>query len=166
MNRRSVVATLNSHCANSFVKALKPNAETGEFVDIFKRPYDSHIMGIDNNGFWCIADDERMWTPEKLDQFYVFYCLLYTELQEVVLLIKQGLQEKGLPLQIAYTFPFDELVFSAMKASSHWRDLSMKWIEQGYPLTDEMRFYLCGKDAQSKGWLNWKKQRLNKVLGI
>lgn len=166
MNRKSIVATLNAQSAENLLSAVRPDDASGEYVCVFKRPHDSDNIGLDTNGYWCISSDGRMWSPMELDQFYVFYCLLYSELEEVVTLIKQGLEKNNLPLQMAYTFPFDDLIYSAMKASSHWRALSIKWIEQGYPLNDEMRFFLCGADPQDKEWLKWQKQRLNPVLGI
>ncbi|MEK8016326.1 MAG: hypothetical protein VSS75_005610 [Candidatus Parabeggiatoa sp.] len=64
------------------------------------------------------------------------------------------------------TFPFDELVLSAITSSSHWCHLALKWVEEGSPLSDEMRLYLCNNDKQSKQWLKWQKERLSDVLGI
>ncbi len=166
MNRKSLVATIHAQCAEDFIAASYPDGTGGAYVPIFERPYDSESMGIDTEGFWCVSSNERMWSPKTFDQFYVFYCLLYSQLREVVDSIKEGLGKNSIPVQAAYTFPFDGLIYSAMKASSHWRDHALKWIDQGYPLNDEMRFILCGEDPQNKDWLNWQKQRLSPVLSI
>nr|MEC4579816.1 hypothetical protein [Candidatus Parabeggiatoa sp.] len=55
---------------------------------------------------------------------------------------------------------------SAITSSSHWCHLALKWVEEGSPLSDEMRLYLCNNDKQSKQWLKWQKERLSDVLGI
>ncbi len=166
MNRNSVAATLNAQCSKKFLSAVRSDDTAGDYVCIFEQPYDSDCIGIDVHGYWCIVSDGRICSPKEQGQFCFFYRLLYSDLEHVTSLIKKGLKQNSLPYQIAYTFPFDDLIYSAIRSSSHWRDLSLKWIDQGFPLNDEMRFFLCGEDQQSKAWLKWQTQRLNSILKI
>jgi hypothetical protein len=165
MNRKSVIATLKSVCADKFLESKAADGSTLKYVPVFERPYDFEMMGISENGFWCFANKERIWELKNSEP-HIFYLLLYTPLKEVVDIIKKGLVRLKLPEKLIITFPFDELVLSAIKSSSHWCNLALKWIEEGYPLTDEMRLYLCNNDKQSKQWLKWQKERLSDVLGI
>ncbi|RKZ90662.1 MAG: hypothetical protein DRR19_09405 [Candidatus Parabeggiatoa sp. nov. 1] len=166
MNRKSVIATLKSVCPDKFLAAKAADGSILKYVPVFERPYDSEMMGISENGFWCVANEGRIWELKKSESGYIFYLLLYTPLKEIVDTLKKGLFRLKLPEKLIITFPFDELVLSAITSSSHWCQLALKWVEQGYPLTDEMRLYLCNNDKQSQQWLKWQQDRLSNILGL
>ncbi|HDN27569.1 MAG TPA: hypothetical protein ENG03_10830 [Thioploca sp.] len=164
MNTKSVIATLKSVCPDKFLEAKAADGSTLKYVPVFERAYDSEMMGISENGFLWIANKGRVWELKNSESGHIFYLLLDTPLKEVVDILKNGLVRLDLPEKLIMTFPFDELVLSAITFSYHRCNLAFKWVEEGYPLTDEMRLYLCNNDKQSKQWLKW--QRLSDVLGI
>ncbi len=166
MNRKSVIAILKSVCTDKFLEAKTVDGSTLKYVPVFELPYDSKMMGISENGFWCFANKGRIWELKNSESGHLFYLLLYTPLKEIVDILKKGLLRLDLPEKLIMTFPFDELVLSAITSASHWCHLALKWVKEGYPLTDEMRLYLCNNDKQSKQWLKWQKERLSDVLGI
>ncbi len=64
VNRKSIVHML---------KAIHQNGSNSnsdsiiKFIPIFNSPYDSNKIGVDIDGYWCIANDERIWSPRKVD---------------------------------------------------------------------------------------------------
>ncbi len=167
MNRKSVIATLKSVCLNSFKNGvISPDTKMG-YIEVFERPYDSNQIIITEEGFWGVEGENKiLLTPKNSDQFYVFYLLLYTPIHEIIKLMKNGLNSHKLPEKIAYTFPYDELIIAALKGSHNWGALAMKWLDQGYPINDEIQLCLCKGDKQSKYWLKWQEQRLKLLIGI
>jgi hypothetical protein len=94
----------------------------------------------------------------------VLFTLLELPLNKVILKIKRGLNAKKLPEVAILTFPFDELLIASLQSSC--ADLAIEWLEQGYPLNDELRLVLCGNDKQSKIWLKAQRERLSTILRI
>ena len=167
MNRKSVIATIKSICHDNFIESSLKDGSGIRYLPIFKRPYDSLPIGISENGFWCL-DSKKNQITEFItgENEYRFFLLLYTPLKELIELIKNGLSDLKLPEKTIITFPFDELIIEAIKRESCWKDMALKWIDEGYPLNDEMRLILCNSDKQSKMWLKWKENRLGCILGI
>lgn len=164
MNRKSVVATLHSVCSEKFIQAKLPDGSTLKYVHVFDRPYDSHQMGITEDGYWCVAHEGRIWPLKTTNNAYIFFLLLYTPIKDIIEHIKTGLKDLKLPIKIAFTFPFDELILGAFQTG--WKTLALKWIDQGYPLNDEMRLFLCDNDKQSKMWQIFHQERLCEIFGI
>lgn len=166
VNRKSVIATLKAVCSEAdWLVSVEHKDVIIKHIAIFKRPYDRQTIGITENGFWCVSNDGNIWEFTEEKHAYVFYLLLYTPLKQIIQLIKDGLKLKKLPSKIIVTFPFDELILLAIK-SSFWCHLAMNWVEEGYPLNDEMKLALCHHDKQSRLWLKWQKERLSGILGI
>jgi len=165
MNRNSLIATILATCPDKLLETTTPNKTAITYLPIFKSPHDGAMIGITLNGFWGV-NHSHMQELHHEKQAHLFYTLLYTSLNEVIQRIKVGLNTTKLPQPVIYTFPFDDLLLSAIKGSAHWRNLALTWVEAGYPLNDEMRLVLCNHDKQSKQWLRWQKKRLHKILAL
>lgn len=164
MNRKSITATLQSICMGKFIQAEVSDDTSVNYIHVFDRPYDSQKIGITEDGYWCLVNESKVWPLKTVDHAHVFYLLLYTPINEIIELIKGGLKNSQLPENMVFTFPFDELVLGAIQSS--WIDLALKWVEQGFPLNEEMLLYLCNNDKQSKSWLNHKKKRLYGLFNV
>jgi hypothetical protein len=98
------------------------------------------------------------------DHQRILFRILENPLGQIIKLIKQGLQSNNLPDIAIITFPFDDILIASFESS--WAELGLKWIDQGYPMNDEMRLVLCDNDKQSKIWLKAQRERLGEILGI
>ncbi|WP_445360387.1 hypothetical protein ACJJIL_23485 (plasmid) [Microbulbifer sp. EKSA005] len=164
MNRKSVAATVNAVCFEKFVEAETPDGTLIRYVHVFDRPYDKEQIGITEDGFWCVATSSIVWQVKSVHQAHFFYLFFYSKIAHVIELIKEGLKNLGLPENALMTFPFDELVIGALQGG--WRKQALDWIDQGYPLNDEMILILCDNDKQSKLWINHQKERFHDLFNI
>ena len=164
MNRNSLVATINSVCNEKLVQAKMPDGTCLKYLHVFDRPHDGEQIGITEEGYWCVADEGKIWPLKSVDHSHFFFLLLYTPLKEIIISIKNGLKSLDLPEAIIITFPFDELILGAIQTG--WKDQALKWTEEGFPLNEEMLLYLCNNDKQSKVWLKHQRERLSEIFNI
>ena len=137
------------------------------YIRLFPNPKDEGDICLSEHGYWGVVDHGQIWEmAQEENQCYLFYTLLYIPLDQVITQIKNSLSERKLPVQIITTFPFDALILSAINTNKHWKNLALKWIENGYPANDEIQLALCHGDKQSPYWLQWQKKRLGPILGI
>jgi len=158
MNRRSLIALIRSKSINDLTSAYTQSDLTQFYLSIFERPYDSASIGITDEGYWCVVHRNTIYSLKESKDADVFLLLLYTPLQEIVSLLKSGLQSYGLPIEILLTFPFDEILIHAF--SSKWQLKAITWLDEGYPMNDEMRNLLWGGNKQAKTWLRYQESRL------
>ena len=119
----------------------------------------THSGGISINGNWCseYADKKRITTSE----FYAcFYTILEFPLKEFIQLLKNSIQESGLPENIIKTYPFDEVMLNAMRTSQHWSSLADSWLEQGYLVSPQIALEF----PEHKAVKCWQKQRIEEII--
>ena len=164
MNRKSLIATIKSNCSSLLKDGQCSDGLPCTYVEVFEDPDKSRYIGISSNGFWCSIDSGRIIEIKEIDHRRILFRLLENPLDKIIELIKQGLKTKKLPNPAIITFPFDELIISALQSS--WSDLAKQWIAEGYPINDEIRMVLCNNDKQSKLWINSQRERFSDVFGI
>nr|BDD43612.1 hypothetical protein 6 [Gammaproteobacteria bacterium] len=164
VNRKSLVAALNTQCSGRFVYGHLPDGESCSYVEVFSDPNANGSYGITENGYWCSVFSPNIAEVRGPNHERTMFRILDSSLAEFLEAAKKGLHEIGMPKNALLTFPFDEVLIAAL--DSTWRDLALKWIKQGYPMNDEMLLVLCKNDKQSPVWLKAHKERLSGVLGI
>jgi hypothetical protein len=68
---------------------------------------------------------------------------------EAVSLIRQGLKQAEVDLNLLDSFPFDHTLYLALDwETGYWASLAVKWLEEGYPGSE--KFIDCLKKWQKK----------------
>ncbi|MEM7194546.1 MAG: hypothetical protein AAF402_06320 [Pseudomonadota bacterium] len=163
MNRNSVVATVKAICTADLEHGVTSSGEAISYIEIFEIPTIKRKIGISSNGYWCSCDS----TIREINgngECRVLFQLLEIPIRNLVETIKAGLGRRNLPEKLLLTFPFDEIVVPALDSS--WKDLALKWLEDGYPTNDEIDYILSGKDKQNSFWLKKHQERLGEFFGI
>lgn len=167
MNRKSIIKTMKILCSDDFLKGKTRKGQQLKYLKILEGWGEESmgaILGIEQSGFWCITKGKDVWMPKESSEFHAFHSLLSIPLDKFVAEIKAGLQSLNLPLKIAYTFPFDELLLSAIKDSTSSRKKAEQWLKQNYPINDEIALSLCHGNKQSERWIQWLEKRLHPLL--
>ena len=135
MNNKSLAALLQNRHDLSWEK--REVNESGNFVNYMKIfSYEHHDFGLSDDGVWRGEYSSKSVTNS--DNFVAFLSLLELERADVLALLRVALTRKGLPEPVIRTFPFDEILYIALKVSSHWRELAIKWLDSGYPISPEI----------------------------
>jgi hypothetical protein len=164
MNRKSLIATIKSRRSDQMMTGRYANGDLCKYICIFDDPGRNGSVGISERGFWCSINDGVIREVTGPDHQRILFRILENPLGQIIKLIKQGLQSNNLPDIAIITFPFDDILIASFESS--WAELGLKWIDQGYPMNDEMRLVLCDNDKQSKIWLKAQRERLGEILGI
>jgi len=164
ISRVSLIALIQSKCQNELKYVKTKMDEDESYIEIFRRPYDSAIIGINKNGYWCVVHNDIMYSLENTKDADVFLLVLYTPLQEILALIKKGLLDINLPVDITLTFPFDKILEFAL--NSKWHQKAISWIDEGYPIDDNMREIIYGTDKQTPQWLEYEGSRKGHLLNL
>ena len=73
--------------------------------------------------------------------------------------IREGLEVIGLPEPVVRTFPFDKVLFTALKLSNHWSELAIQWLESGYPVSPEIALEF----PELVHVVRWQKERMDQI---
>jgi len=97
----------------------------------------THTFGLLDDGTWSAlyADHTRVVVP---DNRVPFFPLLEDPWRETARRIEAAVQTVGLPAKVAWSFPLDATVLLALRSSEYWREKALRWIDDDYPLTDEI----------------------------
>ncbi|ADE55908.1 hypothetical protein Caka_2895 [Coraliomargarita akajimensis DSM 45221] len=87
--------------------------------------------------------------PEK---YISFVPILEFNRTDIIEAIRVGIIEADLPDVVLTTFPFDAILESTW---SHWKVLAEQWINDGYPLNDN----LCQMFEENKNVIAFRKAR-------
>lgn len=118
-----------------------------------------HCFGLTEDGIWRgeFSDQCRV-TPQKL--FFAFVSLLELDRIDAIVYISEALAKSGLPVNVIRTFPFDSIMLTALKSTSYWQGLAVKWLEDGYPMSAEIALQL----PELKSVVMWQKKRIERIL--
>jgi len=164
MSNSSLIALLHLICRDQIQYAKTRQFEIIGYVEVFRRPYDNAIIGITEQGDWCLTHRNTAYPIRCPADADVFLLLLCSPLQEVIALIKYGLDKLGLSEEVGVTFPFDDIIIQAL--TGKWRQKALLWIAEGYPMNDNMREIVYGKNRQAWQWLEYERARKGPMLNL
>lgn len=164
MNRKSLIAILNAQCVDRFVYGKLRNGDSCSYVEVVKCLNQGGSYGISENGYWCSIFASTIDEVTGPNHERTMFRILDSSFEKFLKAVKEGLANIGMPEQAILTFPFDEVLLAAL--DSGWKNVALKWIEQGYPMNDEMLLVLCENDKQNRMWLKAHKERLSSILEI
>lgn len=87
-------------------------------------------VGVLPNGLWCVANDRCIHILPEGGPCVFFLPVLESSPQVVLSLVVKGFREGGLSEEYVDLFPFEAIVFTALKSNSeYWSGLGLKWVE-------------------------------------
>jgi len=120
LNNKSLIALLNSKKSIDWVSRVNDaTSESITWTSIYKHTCSAgveHNIGLTNTGEWCAeySDRERVMPGN----YYIpFLTILEKNRFDFVSDLKIALLKLDLPENVASTFPFDGLMFCAMKGA-------------------------------------------------
>lgn len=106
------------------------------------------IFKVPQKAWWVLLSLDYRWGYEKEDEFISFsspsVCipllpLLELSYPEAVILVQQGLNQAGADLNLLSIFPFNDLLHLALNwETDYWVSLAVRWLENGYPISEEL----------------------------
>lgn len=106
------------------------------------------IFQLPQKKWWVLLSLDNQWGYEKENEFIALTSLpvcipllplLELSHPEAVTSIQQGLHQAGVNLNLLSTFPFNYILQLALSWSTdYWPSLAVKWLEHGYPISEEL----------------------------
>jgi len=159
MNRKSLVALLNKfNSPNWCTRQIDGTNEKIDWLSIWE--FEGHRFGVTKKGGWTgeFADRKRI----RPDTFYVaFLTILEKKRSDIVKLLKEAIASAGLPENVIRTFPFDEVMETAITIPSYI-SYAYSWLDDGYPLSPGIANLL----PEHKLVLRWQKERMDKIINV
>jgi hypothetical protein len=116
------------------------------------------IFKLPQKEWWVLLSLDNQWGYEKESRFISFTSppacipllpLLELSYPEAVTSIQQSLNQAGVNLNLLNTFPFNDILYLALNwETEYWASLAVKWLENGYPVSEE--FVSCLKMWQEE----------------
>ncbi len=166
MNLKSLKALLHNKSDLSWIESETQDSKAIKWVYVCPFLKKDWKIGISENGYWCIEYGDHIHEIIEEKEGFFFVVLLDSTFEEVYQTIITGLNQANLPNNVIFTFPFDEVLLSALQTKSSWSSKAHTWIYNGFPVTERMILALCNKDKQDPIYLKWKKERLRNIFGI
>ncbi|WP_454834646.1 hypothetical protein [Pseudomonas lini] len=87
-------------------------------------------VGVLSNGLWVVANDRCIHILPEGDPCIFLLPVLESSPQVVLSLLVKGFREGGLSEEYVDLFPFEAIVFTALKSNSeYWSGLGLEWVE-------------------------------------
>jgi hypothetical protein len=159
MDRKSLVKLLAKfNSPNWCTRRIDGTNERIDWLPIWE--FEGHRFGVTKNGGWTgeYVDRKRI----RPDTFYAaFLTILEKKRSDIVKLLKDAIASAGLPENVIRTFPFDEIMETAITIPSFVLH-AYSWLEDGYPLSPGIANLL----SEHKLVLRWQKERMDKILNV
>jgi hypothetical protein len=141
-------------------KSFVGSGEAAEWHPVFElHPSGrSTRIGLTRDGGWVVEISDAKVMPEGFNTTLLL--LLEMNRTEALATVRRGIAAEGLPDPVIRTFPFDMIVTAALTFSQYWRNLAISWLEEGYPLNDEMASNLEGLPLVHR----WRRERGDKIF--
>lgn len=158
MNQKSLVALLKNFESTEWSeREIDGAGNILRWLPIIS--YKDHCFGLTADGIWRGEYSDQCRVTQQ-NFFIAFVSLLELDRIDAIANIAEALAKVGLPANVIKTFPFDSIMLTALKSSSHWQDLAVNWLESGYPMSAEIALQL----PDLKSVVMWQKERLERVL--
>jgi hypothetical protein len=164
MTPQNVAEVLQRHCAEQMVERLiDGEGEACFWLKVVSNHVAStgqtHHFGLTHTGTWAweYADQNRI---ARSDNYVGYLPLLEITRSQVAHLLKSSVQSLGLPEPVALTFPLDEVVQTALRASQYWASLATAWLEADYPPNDAIAALLPWNPVIRR----WRHERLKRLF--
>jgi hypothetical protein len=165
INKNSLKAILNQNGIKEWQYFQQDNINKLWLPLIKLEEYNGYV-GLSSEGEWVFVKKRGMKVLEQRDNFFVVHPLLKNKRTELMKQFIAALTDFGLPAIILKTFPFDNLIVSAIDDNPQWIERAIEWLNEGYPPNDMIA------EAFSKRGLNpsvvrrWQDDRLEKITQI
>jgi hypothetical protein len=106
------------------------------WIPLLELHADGHRLGLSSSGHW-VGDSASGLIDFAAHHWYApLLPLLERRLPEFTEELERALSVKGLSPEVARTFPFNELIGTALGQSSYWVARALAWLE-GLPIAEE-----------------------------
>ena len=157
MDRKSLVKLLAEfNSPNWCIRQIDGTDEKIEWLPIWE--FEGHRFGVTKKGGWTgeFADRKRI----RPDTFYAaFLTILEKKKSDIVKSLKEAIASAGLPENVIRTFPFDEVIETAITMPSYI-SCACTWLDDGYPLSPGIVNLL----PEHKLVRRWQKERMDKIV--
>jgi hypothetical protein len=132
------------------------------------------IFQLPQKEWWVLLSLDNQWGYEKENRFVAFTSppacipllpLLELSYSESVTSIQHGLDQAGVNPNLLSTFPFNHILYLALNwEREYWAALAVKWLEDGYPISEEFldRLKMWQKEKKLSQALRHRAGRLIK----
>jgi hypothetical protein len=164
LSKKKLLQILKKIPESNWQKAICDNGKFIQWLEIFQYICPStqlhHKFGLTNSGVWCCEWQGKVVSFDRNP--LAFIVLIESKQKEIVQLIRGSLMRSSLPELVVTTFPLDELLLFAISDSTYWKKYAEHWIEDGYPLNDQIAEALPDNKLIKK----WQNDRLTRLFTI
>jgi len=121
-------------------------------------------VGISSEGDWVFVKKGGMKILNQIENFFVIHPLLRQKRTLVIQQFRAGLKNLGLTEVIIKTFPFDELMMSAINAQRV--NQVIDWLNDGYPPNDMIAQAFSKRGTIPSAIRRWQNERIEKITQI
>jgi hypothetical protein len=165
INKNSLKAILNKNKAADFQSFEKNNISI-RWLPIVKIEETDGYVGISSEGDWVFVKKGGMKILNQIENFFVIHPLLRQKRSEVIQQFRAGLKNLGLTEVIVKTFPFDELIMSAINDKPQLVNKVIDWLNDGYPPNDMIAQAFSKRGTIPSAIRRWQNDRIEKITQI
>jgi hypothetical protein len=165
INKCSLKAVLNNSKKYLEWKFFEKDNISISFIPILEIEEFDGYVGLSSEGDWVFVKQGGLKNLDHVDNFFVIHPLLIKDRTEVIKQFRASLKNFGLPSVVITTFPFDNLIISAI----HYPSLCERvidWLNKGYPPNDMIAEAFLKVGLIPTAIRRWQDERLKKITQI
>jgi hypothetical protein len=166
MNKNSIKAILKKNKTMDW-KSFEKDQISIRWLPIVKIEETEGYVGLSTEGDWVFVKKGGMKILNNIDNFFVIHPLLKQKRTQVIQRFITGLNNLGLTEVIIKTFPFDELIMSAINDKPQWVNQVINWLNDGYPPNDMIAQAFSKKIGTIPSAIRrWQNDRIEKIIRV
>jgi hypothetical protein len=165
INKNSLKAILKKIKAADF-QCFETDNLSIRWLPIVKIEETDGYVGISSEGDWVFVKKGGIKILNQIDNFFVIHPLLRQKRTQVIQQFRAGLKNLGLTKVIIKTFPFDDLMMSAINDKPQWVNQVIDWLNDGYPPNDMIAQAFSKRGTIPSAIRRWQNERFEKITQI
>jgi len=162
INKNTLKAILNKNSIKEWQYFQQDNVSLRWLPLIKLKEYNGYL-GLSSEGDWVFVKEGGMKVLDQIDNFFVVHPLLKNKRTDLIKQFLAALTDFGLPSVILKTFPFDNLIVSAIDDSPQWVDRAIEWLDEGYPPNDMIAEAFSKRGLIPTVVRRWQNDRIEKI---
>jgi hypothetical protein len=160
ISKNTLKAILNNNNTKKW-QYFKQENVSQRWLPLIKLKEYNGYLGLSSEGDWVFVKPGGLKVLDQIDNFV--HPLLKHKRTELIKQLLAALNDFGLPSVILKTFPFDNLIVSAIDDSPQWVARAIEWLDQGYPPNDMIAEAFSKRGLIPSAVRRWQNERLEKI---
>lgn len=126
--------------------------------------FGTNFLGLSEEGVWVYGTERGLRMLDSVDNCFFILPAMNLGKKSFVSMLLSSVVAANLPEVLVKTFPFDNMVLSAIQNGPHFVSMALEWFENGYPMNDTICAALLSRGLSFPCVKRYEEERLKQIM--